>query len=323
MKQVVRKSNIELLRITAMLFVMIVHANFQALSTPTPESIRLNPGEEFVRIIIESFAIVCVDVFVLISGWFGIKFKAKSLFNLLFQVAFFSIIIYVAAIMLRLVPLGPKGIAHVFLLGNSYWFVKCYLILLILSPVLNVFVENSNKSQIAIVIIGLLTMSFVYDWIMVGTWYISGGSSPTGFVTLYLIGRYCNIYKPRFSTWSKYKDLGMYMLLSLVTFAGLFFPSLMLKSDGLSTYIFEHTLKYNSPFVIGASCYLLLFFSKLTFQCKMINWIACSAFAAYLFHSHFCVWDFIYSPIIKILYQYCPPPHMGMDFFHVFLRSSS
>ena len=40
------------------------------------------------RMLFESLAIVCVNVFVLISGWFGIRPKWKSVTNFLFQVFF-------------------------------------------------------------------------------------------------------------------------------------------------------------------------------------------------------------------------------------------
>ena len=41
---------------------------------------------------------------------------------------------------------------------------------------------------------------------------------------------------------------------------------------------------YTSPFIIAAAVSLLLCFSRLKFENKFVNWVACSAFAVYLFH---------------------------------------
>ena len=73
-----RFSNIELLRIVAMLLVVFVHANYFSLGWINIDDINNDPINSFVRIILEQICIVCVNVFVLISGWFGIKPSLKG-----------------------------------------------------------------------------------------------------------------------------------------------------------------------------------------------------------------------------------------------------
>jgi peptidoglycan/LPS O-acetylase OafA/YrhL len=46
---------------------------------------------------------------------------------------------------------------------------------------------------------------------------------------------------------------------------------------------------YSSPFVIIASLYLLLAFTKFHFSNKVVNWIASSTFAVYLLHENFSI----------------------------------
>lgn len=41
---------------------------------------------------------------------------------------------------------------------------------------------------------------------------------------------------------------------------------------------------YTSPFVIAASIALTLYFSKLHYSSKALNWLACSSFSIYLIH---------------------------------------
>ena len=77
-----RESNFELLRIITMFMVLILHADFLATGTPTNDDISIFPGKSFVKFFIEALTIIAVNVFVLISGWFGIHFHLKKL-NLL------------------------------------------------------------------------------------------------------------------------------------------------------------------------------------------------------------------------------------------------
>ena len=88
----VRDSNMELLRIIAMILVMIVHANFRALPIPSVEDCNIECGSSFLRFFTESFSIICVNLFILLSGWYGIKFKINRLIEFIFQVLFFSIV---------------------------------------------------------------------------------------------------------------------------------------------------------------------------------------------------------------------------------------
>ena len=48
-------------------------------------------GASFVKAYAEQLCIICVNVFVLISGWFGIRPCVKGVLSLLFQVYFFPI----------------------------------------------------------------------------------------------------------------------------------------------------------------------------------------------------------------------------------------
>lgn len=144
----VRSSNLELLRLLSMFFVLVVHADFQALGMPDRTEMTILPLFSVFRIIIEAFAIVCVNSFVLLSGWFGINFHIKSLCNLLFQCAFFLIGIYTFTILIGIEPLSISGIKRCLMLTNNVWFVKCYLGMFIMAPILNAFVEKLTKEHL-------------------------------------------------------------------------------------------------------------------------------------------------------------------------------
>lgn len=69
------------------------------------------------------------DVFVLISGWFGIKPSWKRFAEFMFQVAFFAVSGSLFAEMLGFPKTRAAGEWLCLLLGWNYWFVKAYIIL--------------------------------------------------------------------------------------------------------------------------------------------------------------------------------------------------
>ena len=71
----VRDSNIELLRVVAMFLVLIDHSGYMSINPPTNEEVFSAPMLSMARHCSQSFSSICVNVFVLISGWFGIKAK--------------------------------------------------------------------------------------------------------------------------------------------------------------------------------------------------------------------------------------------------------
>lgn len=90
-----RDSNFELLRIIAMFLVMITHATFLALGVPTYEDSINIPYSSFGIFLSQSFSTACVNIFVLLSGWFGIKVNLKRFSEFIFQVFFFTSIIFI------------------------------------------------------------------------------------------------------------------------------------------------------------------------------------------------------------------------------------
>jgi len=297
MTKKVRQSNVELLRIITMILVMITHANFRALSAPTVADAVTEPSSAFLRLLTESFSIICVNVFVLISGWFGIKFNWKKLTEFLFQVLFYGFIIYLIISIIN--PERLKAFKTVFMTGpKNYWFVKCYLFLYIISPILNAFVEKASKNDFKILLILFFTMQAIYGWATDGaTWY-NKGYSGISFAGLYLLARYVRLYPTKWFSHSIKFDLVVY--LSFVVLNTLL--SFILTKYG-HTILSSKLFFYTSPFVILASIHFLLIFTKFTITSKTINWIAASCFAIYLTHSNSFLAKPCYDNLIRNWFQ--------------------
>ncbi len=279
----VRDSNMELLRIITMLLVMVVHADFRALSIPTFEEAQADGFSVFLRLFTESASIVCVNVFVLLSGWYGIKFKLPRLLEFLFQILFFSVLCFVLFFLLnpdRHITL--KDFSRLFLAGQwDYWFVKAYLGLYIFAPVLNAFVEKVTQRQLKSLLVLFFLFQSIYAWLFpTGAPYFQTGYSALSFMGLYMLARYIRLYPFALSRLSGVWDMviywGIVLLMSIASFL------LLERAYPGLTWIFSYT----SPLVIVSAVFFMLFFTKIKFKNKFVNWVASSCFAVYLLHSN-------------------------------------
>lgn len=292
-----RSSNFELLRIVSMLLVMVVHANFSSIGAPMIEDWNVAPHITFVRHFVESLSIVCVDVFVLISGWFGIRFSMDRLKEFVFQILFFSLGGFVF-FMLTPPPhsLTIFNIKNIFLFNTGdYWFIKAYLILYLLSPALNSFVSSATRRQFQVMLGSYLLFMFVYGWLEPASiQFTMNGTTALSFIGLYLIGRYVRQYPPTFKNRNTYLFLyiGLSLLLALI--------SCVMMNYGLRVSLSSRLYNYGNPLVILSSVSLLLYFSRLKFHSNIVNVIAASSLAVYLFHCNEYVFPY-YRMLMKSL----------------------
>ena len=277
-----RDSNMELLRIVAMLLIMVIHASNRALPMPDSEDIVANPSSTFLQFTARGFSIMGVDVFVMLSGWYGIRLRLSRISELLFQILFFGILCLLVRYILTggQLPYSPvQTILTLFMLDNtSYWFIKCYLGLCLFTPVLNAFVEHATKRQFTLTLCGLFVFQFVFGWVFESTAWICAGYSLPFFMCLYLLARFMKVHQPKFTRLPRFVDLFVYLGAVVVLSVGVFFLRRYVGIGGVLYF-------YNSPFVILAAVSLLLFFSKLSFHHKFVNWLGISVFSIYLTHS--------------------------------------
>lgn len=293
-------SNMELLRIVAMSLVMVVHASFLAFGVPSKEACRQDAIGSFGVFFFESVSVVCVNLFVLLSGWFGIKLKLKKIAEMLFQVCFFAFLVLAA-----LIVMNPEEYFHLkyfstllMLNESDYWFIKSYIGLCIFAPFLNAFIERSNEKGLRSILIVFYIFQTVYGWLSInGAGWLCGGYSAVPFMGLYLLARYMRLYGNRIVSLSGRFHISVYVgimlfqavLAWLVTYMG--FP------------VAGRLFTYTNPLVIVQALSLMLFFNKLSFQSKFINWIAISCVAVYLLHANELVLRTYYGSTIKYIHD--------------------
>ena len=273
-----------------MFFVILLHCDFVALGYITNLEVLQNPLASVVKLLIESFGIVAVNVFVFISGWFSIKASIKGIIKFLFHCAFFVWGIYILLYFLGLQPLNKDLLLETIFFTNG-WFIFAYILLYVISPILNIFSLKSKRHTFKMIIVALFTFQTIFDFMLDIFSIYNGGYSTISFINIYLLARYINIYKPKFSRFNRKTDLCIYVFISLfivlfsliVPFFCVTIPSIR-NNDYLISGILRRMYWLDSPFVIVSAVFLFLYFYKLNIQSKVINWVASSCFSVYLLH---------------------------------------
>ena len=214
-----RESNIELLRIIAMMMILTLHANgaLGPLKSYLPGESNLH---ECFRLLIEGACIVSVNAFVMISGWFGIKASWRGVASLLFQLAFYSLVISIGYSIISGQVFPIKETIHS-CFGMTYWFIPSYIILYAFSPFLNSFIETAPRRQYAILLIAMILVQLVFGRFG-DQGHFHGGYSALSFIILYILAAYLHKYPFKLSSLSPGLDILIYLfiivILSLVAF---------------------------------------------------------------------------------------------------------
>lgn len=292
-----RDSNFELLRIIAMLLVMITHATFLALGVPTHEDSISIPYSSFGIFLSQSFSTVCVNIFVLLSGWFGIKVNLKRFSAFIFQVFFFTSIIFIGLYLYSPnVIINTDALLTFFMLHSSdYWFIKAYIGLYLFSPILNTFAERASQKQLGYFLISFFVFQTIYGWLSIdGVQWIGGGYSAVSFFFLYLAAKYTRQY-----LLLDINKISQKLYITVYISIVLFIAILAFIVTRLGVPIAGRLFTYTNPLVLLESLLLVIIFSRISIKSKIINWVGISCFSVYLLHANELLLRPYYGKIIN------------------------
>lgn len=298
-----RQTNMELLRITAMLLVLTVHADFWTFHQPGPGDFRVDPVPAVTRVVIESVAIICVNLFVLISGWFSIRSTVRGFCNFAFQCLFFLTGIYVFAVMMGWSQFSAAGLLGRLTLTDSGWFVLAYMGLYVLSPVLNAYVKSASRSQLEELLISFYAFQTIYGWCAPSAAFIMKGYSTFSFIGLYLLARYVRLYVPatNYKAWQCFAVAAATFLANSLWYIGSECLDMPLLADKALS---DKTLFYTNPLVVAGAMAVVMGFSRLRVrQSRLVNWIAASSFAVFLLHIDPPMAQHVYKHVLYMLYR--------------------
>ena len=253
-----RHSGLECLRIISIILIVSMHILGNTFHT----SNWLN--KEFI-LFINTLGNTGVTLFILISGYFGIRFNTHKFFKMLVVVWFYSIVSYLIETIWLHTPHTWTGLASSLLpiLSKKYWFMTCYVVLYCFSPYLNRLVHNlSQKSYKQL----LLLWGFFFVFAPTILFFEIQNDTGKGIINVtlaYLIGQYLKTYGLPENMKRHSREIlsgslaGIFILNSLLT--------------AMSGNIILRFARDNNLLIIIASIMIFYQFTRWHFSSRIIN----------------------------------------------------
>ncbi len=303
-----KQANYELMRILSMFMIVFWHV----LGNNVPVD-SLNPTLSFCFRLLQTCIVVHVNSFVLLTGYFSTKKtttwrKALSIFftSWSYRVAFACLLLFTAWVPLSHIQFFQEIMPFDLI---NYWFINCYLVLLLLVPFLNILIQHMTERQHkALLCVSFLLFSII-PFLTNQSTVANNGYTIIQFVFIYFVGAYFKKYplanNYHFKFWSKSK----LQCLFLFTFFGTFLINFMISYfandltkinssilNYIGTTLSASLLNYSNPLVVIQSVSFFLFFGTLTIKGRWINKLSALTFGIYLFHDNYYFKQIIYTP---------------------------
>jgi len=267
-----RQTNMELLRITAMYIILIYHAVARGLIQYRIDTPIL--GSLYVLLLIG------VILFLLISGWFGIKPSVKGFLRLYLLLVFYKVLMLL--VFRGAAGLGAKEVITLFFPFSGavghWWFFRTYILLFLISPVLNYLKGGGMRNTTLLILGGII---FWFSWIWDNPNFTSG-KNIVNFAFIYLLGDW--LRETFVITEKNRKNMRMLYLVLYMILAAIIGFSLYFASPRFYQIIIRMCYRYDSPILILMSTLFFLLFTTFNIKSKSVNWVASSAVAVYAIH---------------------------------------
>ena len=344
-KKIQRNSNLEILRIIAMIFIIAHHFAMHGMNGVN--LISANPNNYLIYFS-GILGKIGVNLFVLISAYFMIdsNFTFRKFLVLGGEVYFYALL-FLLIFVEFITPPNPltvmdMGIPFLPISHSAYWFVTDYIVLMILSPFLNKFIKSLSKSSF----IKLLSLILII-------WCVFPSITPTfidgpvttmfagysfqyvpiiWFIILYFIGSFIKLHIniDKFSFKKLILAFSISMIITYIVACIIGYYDIILPADknlhmwlgypieGLyDNRLFMWPALENKIFLfIGSLGLFMIFLKRKEFSNKYINYIAGSAFGVYLIHDNLLVRPYLWNNLLHVPSYYFSP------YFFIFMIGS-
>lgn len=278
MKHKTRDSQFEFLRIIAMFFVVTGHLVIKGANTVgllSPYSIE-NDG--VAGVFLYSFVVGGVNLFVMITGWYGVKSIWKGVVRLIVDCIVFGAVSYLLLLLLSCHPLNIKELI-VSMMFITNWFVVSYIMLLLVVPIIEKSLQNASAKELGYWLLLLTIFNLVF-----GYWLgkvNDNGYNVVQFIWLYYLARFLRITQGK--TWNKrLQKYGLWIWIGATLMLAFVFIGMSYMGHTLDTL---RWFSYNNPFLMLACIGLFMWISRLKMQSKIVNVIATGMFGVFLLHT--------------------------------------
>lgn len=271
--QSIRQSNMELLRIVAMFMILGYHTVYYVFYNYR--------GESPIFASLMTLLHIGVPLFILISGYFGIKPSIKGFLKLYLILLFYNLLFYGIRIVYGDVSFSVGEFLKLwfpFSIGSRWWFFKVYMMLYLFTPVVNFLRDRMGGGKL-LIISGFVT--FYWGWFAQHP-SLFDGKNVVNFIFLYMLGHWLRtkiVEKTESISRARSRYIMEYLVLAVCLGLALFF-----SGETMQDHLKRLCYGYNSPVLILMSVLFFLIFTTFDFKSKPVNWVAGSVFAVYCIH---------------------------------------
>ena len=295
-----RDSNMELLRILSILLIILhhvcVHGQWTDLTVYSQDSFILN--------CLSIGGKIGVDCFILISGYYLItseKSNYLKIVKLWLSMLFYSVVISVFFFIRYDYPHDSFTIFQMLtpVLSDTWWFMSAFIILMILSPLLNKFVRSIDKRAYLSMIV-ILTVIWAIVPTITEMFYQC--NHVLWFALLYMVAGFIRLYPKAFG--HRPRMHVFILLISLaITCVSMYIISNVNSEDSLIVFLTRDyrifAVDRSITMALAALSIFLLFMNMKQFSSKPVNILASTTLGVYLIHDSDSTREFIWKTLFK------------------------
>ena len=246
----------------------------------------LPDGNGIAGAILNSVVVTGVNLFIMISGWFGIRRVWRPMARLVIECAMFGAV--ALALSLALWHIFP--IDHVdgtwswhrlwqSMKFTNWWYMAHYLMLVLVAPLLEAGLKDIKQRTFERVLLAFLIFNFVFGF----AWgYVNvNGYNVVNFVMIYLLARYMRLYPDAIVNTIIYRHAIPIIVVCTGITTLIFLADTPSHMPGHSSMVWH----YNSPLVVLESMALLALFVRAKHTCRHISLVSPYVLGIYLLQS--------------------------------------
>lgn len=260
---------------------LIVHFNGWFVGG-MPERFDINNPTMFRigQMVLEAATCICVNMFLIISGYFGIRLKMTSVVKLCLLLAFIYVPFYIVDSIFAGTFSIKSLVGRFLVISEAGYFIQGYVMLMFFSPVLNAFVEKFGK-QILPWTLMFLTIEWWFECVRgIENFGFNNGYSVIHFMLMYMVARCIALYKDTLISIARSYWIIGYVVCTLMI-------CVMYILD------LKCTFAYSNPIVVLSSVCSFIPFLYCVYHNRIINCIAGGTLAVYIIQ--------VTNPVYKIL----------------------
>ena len=182
-----RNSSVELFRMLAMFSIVLIHTFGHGSGLDYEWIYSL--GDDWStagHLALFSLGKAGVTCFMFISGYYGIRFNGRKMLSMVMMLAFYVVL---CSLLANSISIGSLTLLlHPW---DGWWFVMCYMLICVLSPLINAGIDILTEKQFRWIVIGMVVYSYFGHFIT-----MQNGHDTDLLLTIFLVGRYLAIYPP-------------------------------------------------------------------------------------------------------------------------------